>query len=146
MPREPSSTPWGARDDRTRHPEYLPPIALTTKGCAMTSAHAMKESICQAIDRQDEKSIAIGETIRRHPELDFKEFKTARLVEETLGGLGLTPKGGLAITGVRAEARGATDGPTFALLAELDGLVVAGHPVADPPTRGRKRTRLDSSR
>ncbi|MGH7321094.1 MAG: amidohydrolase, partial [Candidatus Rokuibacteriota bacterium] len=39
------------------------------------------------------------------------------------------------LTGVRAEARGrAGDGPTFALLGELDGLVVAGHPEADPTT------------
>ena len=44
-------------------------------------------------------------------------------------------KGGLAITGVRADAAGrAGDGPTFALLGELDGLVVPGHPVADPET------------
>ena len=35
---------------------------------------------------------------------------------------------------MRGEARGKTDGPTFALLGELDGLVVAGHPVADPQT------------
>ena len=100
----------------------------------MTTAAALKQSICDAIDRNAEKIIEIGETIGRHPELGFKEVKTARLVEETLGGLGLTPKGGLAITGVRAEARGAKDGPTFALLGELDGLVVAGHPGADPQT------------
>ena len=100
----------------------------------MTTAAALKQSICEAIDRNADKIIEIGETIRRHPELGFKEVKTARLVEETLGGLGLTPKGGLAITGVRAEARGAKDGPTFALLGELDGLVVAGHPGADPQT------------
>ena len=100
----------------------------------MTTAAALKQSICEAIDRNADKIIGIGETIRRHPELGFKEFKTARLVEETLSGLGLAAKGGLAITGVRAEARGGKDGPTFALLGELDALVVAGHPVADPQT------------
>jgi amidohydrolase len=98
------------------------------------SRDRLKQEICQAIDRRAEAIVALGETIRRHPELGFKEFKTARLVEETLQGLGLAPKSGLAITGVRAEARGAADGPTFALLGELDGLVVAGHPVADPAT------------
>ena len=76
----------------------------------MTTAAALKQSICDAIDRNADKIIEIGETIRRHPELGFKEVKTARLVEETLGGLGLTPKGGLAITGVRAEARGPRTG------------------------------------
>ncbi|HKZ04976.1 MAG TPA: amidohydrolase [Methylomirabilota bacterium] len=98
------------------------------------SRDRLKQDICRAIDRRAEAIIALGEAIRRHPELGFKEFKTARLVEETLQGLGLSPKSGLAITGVRAEARGAADGPTFALLGELDGLVVLGHPIADPAT------------
>jgi amidohydrolase len=39
------------------------------------------------------------------------------------------------MTGVRADVTGrAGDGPTFALLGELDALVVTGHPVADPQT------------
>src|SRR5262245_63457317 len=79
--------------------------------------------------------IALGGTIRRHPVLGFKEVKTARLVEETLGQLGLGPKSGLALTGVRADLAGrAGEGPTFAVLGELDGLVVAGHPEADAQT------------
>src|SRR5882724_6336035 len=100
----------------------------------MTTKKELKDSVCQAIDRNRERIIGLGERIRRQPELGFKEFKTARLAEETLGELGLKPRGGLALTGVRAEAAGVKDGPTFALLGELDGLVVAGHPVADPQT------------
>ncbi len=95
----------------------------------------LKKSVYAAIDRRSAEIIAIGECIRRTPELGFKEFKTARLVEETFGRLGLNPRTGLALTGVRAEVRGgAGDGPTFALLGELDGLVVTGHPEADPAT------------
>ena len=60
----------------------------------------------EAIERHADEIIEVGETIRRHPELGFKEFKTARLAEETLGKLGLGPKGGLAITGVRADVAG----------------------------------------
>jgi len=99
-----------------------------------TKKETLKQLICAAIDRNSERIIALGERIRRQPELGFKEFKTARLVEETFSELGLKPRGGLALTGVRAEATGTKDGPTFALLGELDGLVVAGHPVADPET------------
>jgi amidohydrolase len=100
----------------------------------MTRAE-LKQRIEAAIDRRAEEIIGLGEQIRRHPELGFKEVKTARLVEETLGKLGLTPRGGLALTGVRADVAGrAGDGPTFALLGELDALVVTGHPVADPQT------------
>jgi amidohydrolase len=100
----------------------------------MPTLDDVKRAVCEAIDRQSEKIVTVGETIRKSPELGFKEFKTSRLVEETMREIGLQPKSGLAITGVRGEARGKTDGPTFALLGELDGLVVAGHPVADPQT------------
>ena len=100
----------------------------------MPTLDDVKRAVCEAIDRQSEKIVAVGETIRQNPELGFKEFKTSRLVEDTMREIGLQPKGGLALTGVRGEARGKKDGPTFALLGELDGLVVAGHPVADPAT------------
>jgi len=100
----------------------------------MTRAE-LKRRVTEAADRRADEIIALGETIRRHPELGFKEVKTAKLVDETFHRLGLTPRTGLALTGVRAEAAGrAGDGPTFALLGELDGLVVAGHPEADPAT------------
>jgi amidohydrolase len=95
----------------------------------------LKQRVFAAIDRRAGEIVELGEQIRQHPELGFKEVKTARLVEETLGRLGLAPKGGLALTGVRADVAGrAGAGPTFALLGELDGLVVTGHPVADPQT------------
>src|SRR5881409_2795398 len=95
----------------------------------------LKERVYAAIDRRAEEIVGLGERIRKHPELGFKEVKTGRLVEETFAGLGLKPKAGLALTGVRAEAPGrGGDGPTFTLLGELDGLVVAGHPEGDPTT------------
>ena len=100
----------------------------------MTKAE-LKQRIHHAIDQRAEEIIGLGEQIRKNPELGFKEVKTARLVEETMGRLGLSPKGGLALTGVRADVAGrGGDGPTFALLGELDALVVTGHPVADPQT------------
>jgi amidohydrolase len=95
----------------------------------------LKRRVYQAIDRRVDEIIALGEDIRRAAELGFKEVRTARRVEEALRRLGLAPRTGLAFTGVRAEMAGrAGDGPTFAILGELDGLVVAGHPEADPAT------------
>ncbi|MGH7319651.1 MAG: amidohydrolase, partial [Candidatus Rokuibacteriota bacterium] len=61
----------------------------------------LKRRIHAAIDRRAEEIVEIGEDMRRHPELGFKEVRTARLVEETFARLGLAPKGGLALTGVR---------------------------------------------
>ena len=95
----------------------------------------LKQRVWSAIDQRRDDIIALGEGIRHHPELGFKEVKTARLVEETLSKLGVASKAGLALTGVRADLDGqAGAGPTFALLAELDALVVSGHPEADPHT------------
>jgi len=95
----------------------------------------LKQRVFQAIDRRSEEIIALGEGIRRHPELGFKEVKTARVVEEAFCKLGLRPHSGLALTGVRTELPGrAGEGPTLALLGELDALIVTGHPDADPET------------
>ncbi len=88
-----------------------------------------------AIERHAEAIVAIGEQIRRHPELGFKEWKTAALVEAEFRRLGLAPRTGLALTGLRADVvGGAGEGPTFALVGELDALAVTGHPEADPST------------
>ena len=95
----------------------------------------LKRRICEAIERRAEEIIGIGEQIRRHPELGFKEVKTSALVADTFARLGFAPRTGLAFTGVRAESAGAQGaGPTFALLGELDALTVSGHPEADPVT------------
>ena len=95
----------------------------------------LKQRLYAAIERRAEAIVGIGEQIRRHPELGFKEHRTARLVDESLRALGLVTRTGLAFTGVRAElAGGRGGGPTFAVLGELDGLVVAGHPEADSAT------------
>ena len=100
----------------------------------MTKTELM-QSVRAAVERRAGDIIAVGEEIRRHPELGFKEFKTSRLVAQTFERMGLAPKTGLALTGVRADVTGrGGDGPTFAVLGELDGLVVVGHPGADPET------------
>src|ERR1051325_11801516 len=95
----------------------------------------VKRQVWTAIDQRAETVIGRGERIRTHPELGFKETRTAALVEETLAGLGLRPQTGLAMTGVKAVAAGAKGGgPSFAVIGELDALGVAGHPEADPAT------------
>jgi amidohydrolase len=102
---------------------------------AGTTKDELKRRVFEAIDHRAEEIIGIGERIASSAEMGFKEVKTARLVRETLEGLGLAPRTGLAMTGVRADARGrAGEGPTFALIGELDGLRVTGHPEADPQT------------
>jgi amidohydrolase len=101
----------------------------------MMTKDELRRRVWEAIDRRSDEIIDLGERIRQHPELGFKEFKTARLVADTLSQLGLAAKPGLAVTGVRADLGGhAGAGPTFALLADLAALGGAGHPDADPQT------------
>src|SRR5882724_2152527 len=100
-----------------------------------TSKDELRRRVYEAIDRRAEEIVGLGERIASHAEMGFKEVKTARLVRETLQGLGLEARAGLAMTGVRADARGrGGEGQTFALIGELDGLRVTGHPKADPET------------
>jgi len=95
----------------------------------------LKRQVDRAIEAEAERIVGFGEQIRHRPELGFKEAHTAALVEDVLRGLGLAPRTQLALTGVRADvAGGAGPGPTFALMGELDGLVVSGHPEADART------------
>ncbi len=94
----------------------------------------LKQKVCDAIDKRRDRIIEIGEQIWRNPEPGFQEFETAELVAETLSTTGIPFKSNLAITGLRADLNGGTDGPTIALLGELDALVLAAHPEADPAT------------
>jgi amidohydrolase len=99
-----------------------------------TSKEALQRQVCEAIERRAEALIEMGETIRHQPELGFKEFKTAARVAKMFEAVEVPHRTGLAITGVKAELKGARPGPTLALIGELDALVVSGHPLADPVT------------
>ncbi len=94
----------------------------------------LKRRAAEVIDFKADELIALAQTILKNPEPGFREVKTARLVAQKFGELGLQPRSGLAVTGVRADALGSTAGPTLAVLGELDSLIVSQHPHADPDT------------
>ena len=93
-----------------------------------------KRGLFSAIDAVAERLCAFGEDIFDHPELGFREERTATQVAQALRALGLDVEEGLACTGVRAVLRGSAPGPTIAVIGELDALPVPGHPRADPST------------
>jgi amidohydrolase len=94
----------------------------------------LKRAVCEAIDRQGNAIIELGERILHHPETGFNETRTASLVAETMAELGLAPETGLGLTGVKGRLRGRAPGPRVALLGELDSLRTSEHPLADPHT------------
>jgi amidohydrolase len=95
---------------------------------------ALKAAVCEAIDRQGNAIIALGDEIMRHPETGFNEGKTAAIVAERMAAIGLAPQTGLALTGVKGRLRGGMPGPAIALVGELDSLRTSDHPLADPRT------------
>jgi amidohydrolase len=94
----------------------------------------LKAALWEAIDRDAASLTRFGADIFAHPELGFREQRTATQVAQALRHLGLDVTEGLALTGVRAEVRAAAPGPTICVIGELDALPVPGHPQADPIT------------
>ena len=94
----------------------------------------LKKRVEEAIDKRRDQIIAIGRRIFAHPELGYKERKTAALVEETMQSLGIEPRTEIALTGLRADLEGSEPGPTVAVLGELDAVLCPGHPHAHPET------------
>ena len=101
----------------------------------MTTAGALKETVCHSIEENRDRIIGVGEAIMDDPELGFKEHRTAEKVQEVFSDLGLEFDSGLGLTGVKAVLRGGRPGPTVALMGELDALQVPGHPRANPDTQ-----------
>ncbi|MCX7562325.1 amidohydrolase [Xanthomonadaceae bacterium XH05] len=62
--------------------------------------------------------------LHRHPELGNHEVRTAQVVADHLRSLGMTPRTGIAHTGVSAVLKGGKPGPRIALRADMDALPV----------------------
>jgi amidohydrolase len=60
--------------------------------------------------------------IHKHPELSFKEERTARLVAKRLGLMGVKVTEGIAGTGITGIIEGRSGGKTVALRADMDAL------------------------
>ena len=71
-----------------------------------------------------EELIRLRRDIHRHPELAFKEVRTAALVADTLREIGgIAVRTGVGKTGVVGDL-GSGDGPTIAIRADMDALPI----------------------
>src|SRR4029453_16188390 len=70
------------------------------------------------------RTIEIRSDLHAHPELGFRETRTAGKISEALSELGIEHRTGVAQTGVLATIHGAAPGPTVALRADMDGLPI----------------------
>lgn len=69
--------------------------------------------------------------LHQHPELGFRETRTAALVAEQLEALGLEVRTGVGRTGVVALLQGGRPGPTVMLRADMDALPI--QEISDAP-------------
>ncbi len=76
----------------------------------------------RAMDLADEL-VRLRRDIHQHPELGFREFRTAALVAESLEELGIETRTGVGRTGVVADL-GSGNGPTLAIRADMDALPI----------------------
>lgn len=94
----------------------------------------LKKLVCDTIDQQAQKIIHIGNEIFATPELGYKEYKTAALVEKIWQELDLPFENKLALTGSKALLKGKESQVTVALMGELDAVLCPEHPYADVET------------
>jgi len=94
----------------------------------------LKKKVCQQIDQRREDMVRVAKTMLGHPELGYREIKTAAMVREVLKGLYLPVREGLAVTGVEGTLSGKEAGPTVVVMGELDSVMGRESPLADPVT------------
>ena len=94
----------------------------------------LKKLAIEEIDRHRDTIIDTAQSIWNEPEEGFREYKTARKIEEIYRLLDIPYQKELAITGIKGTLQGVLEGPTIAILGELDAVRNPEHAAADPVT------------
>ena len=84
----------------------------------------MPLDIASAVSSLTPDIIKTRRDLHRHPELAFKEERTAAIVAERLASCDIEVRTGVGGTGVVGLLRGAKPGPTVALRADIDALPI----------------------
>ncbi len=94
----------------------------------------IKRMVLTAIEANGERIKALGDELLHSPETAFKETKSSAIIKRELTDLGLSCRESLAITGLRSDLRSGREGPTVAVMGELDAIRLPSHPFADKIT------------
>ncbi len=92
----------------------------------------LKERVARAIDEHSEQILEASRKIFSQPELGYKEHHTTQIAIDLFESLGLEVESPIAVTGCRTVLNPHQSGPSVAILAELDAIMVHEHPLADP--------------
>jgi amidohydrolase len=91
---------------------------------SLKTGSASIDKVLALSDRIEAEVIRIRQDIHRHPELSFKEERTARLVADRLRQMGVKVTEGIAGNGVIGIIEGRRAGKTVALRADMDALPI----------------------
>ena len=101
------------------------------------AAFAAPATVAEAAAAQRAAMVEWRRDFHRHPELGNHEVRTGEAIARELRAMGLSPRTGIAHTGVTAVLKGALPGPRIALRADMDALPVkeeTGLPFASTAT------------
>lgn len=91
----------------------------------------IKQKILAEIDSHSGDIIEIGRQVLKNPELGYFEEKTSALVRGNFEKMEIPFEYPLALTGVKGKTCSKKEGPTVAIIGEMDALKCSGHPDAD---------------
>ena len=95
----------------------------------------IEQKIIETIEQNREKIVEFGRDIWHHAELGYREFRTAEKFNALLKELGMQVDEELAITGAKGYLKPkGSEGPTVAVIGELDALPIANHKDTNPET------------
>jgi amidohydrolase len=84
----------------------------------------MVKNLFDNLERYYEEMVSIRRYLHQHPELSFKEYKTAQYIQSFYEKLGIEVKGNVGGNGVVAKVYGRKTGKTVALRADFDALPI----------------------
>ena len=97
----------------------------------------IEQKILSIIDEHAEELKEIASKIYYNAERGFAEHETAKAAADFLRKYGMEPREGLALTGVKANIN-ESEGPSVALIGELDGIGCPAHPDPRNPYPGSR--------
>ena len=92
------------------------------------------DNIVSSVNKHRDLILGTYEYVWKNPETGYKEWKTHKYLKDTFENLGYEVTEAGDIPGFTALVDTGKPGPTLAIFGELDGLIVPGHPEADPET------------
>lgn len=93
------------------------------------------EKLLEFVDKHREMIFEAERYIWKHPETGYKEWKTSAYLEAEFKKLGYTLTKAENIPGFYTSINTGNPGPCVLVMGELDSLICADHPEADPETK-----------